>query len=213
MNLEMDAADVPRVTDEMRKQEDFNNRKARHHRKTHSVGSPKALTRKKMALDGWDMRNGGSTWQEIADQVGYPSARAAYDAVLRYVKKRELDAGELYRMNEGARLETAVSVVMGIITGQDEVYGLEQIMTMDGPEQEDALERLAAKIKRDAELKLKAMDRLVNIGGRMGKVFGYDAPTKVENSGNGGHISVVFDGAMAKPLGMAEPEIIVEPKD
>jgi hypothetical protein len=213
MNLEMDAADVPKVTEEMRQQEDFNNRKARHHRKTHSVASPKALTRKKMALDAWDMRNGGATWADIADKVGYPSPRAAYDAVLRYVKKRELDAGELYRMNEGARLETAIGVVMKIITDDVEVYGLDQIREMDGYEQDQALEKLSEKLRKDAEIKLKAMDRLVNIGGRMGKVFGYDAPTKVENSGNSGHISVVFDGAMAKPLQMNEPEIIVEPQD
>lgn len=212
MTFEIDAADVPRVTEEMRAREDFNNRKARHHRKTHSVGSPKAMARKKKARDGWDMRAGGATWEEIADTCGYLHAKAAYDAVTKYAAKHQMEANELYRHNEGARLETALSVVMGIIMGKEEIYGIEQIANMDGPDQERALEKLAERIKKDAELKLKAMDRLVNIGGRMGKVFGYDAPTKLETSGTTGSITVEFSPAMSKPAVMNEPELTVEPQ-
>lgn len=216
MKLEMDAADVPRVTDEMRNAPDFNNKKARKRGKAAhgAVGSPRALKRKKMCADGWEMRANKATWEEVAATLGFATANAARLAVLAYARKKQFDAADQYRENEGSRLETALGVVMGIITDDAAVLGLdlERVAELEGPEQAEMLDKLGERLKKDMELKLKAMDRLVSIGGRMGKAFGYDAPTKVENSGTGGQITVMFDAAMSKPLTMADPEIIVEPQ-
>ncbi len=216
MTFEMDAADVPRVTEELRNALDFNNKQARKRGKAAhgAVGSPRALKRKKMCLDGWNMRSDNATWEEVADTVGFSTPNAARLAVLAYARKKQFDAADQYRNNEGTRLETALGVVMGIITDDAAAFNLdlERVAELEGPEQAGMLDRLADLLKKDAELKLKAMDRLVSIGGRMGKVFGYDAPTKVEASGAGGSITVMFDAGMAKAKGMAEPELIVEPQ-
>lgn len=216
MTWEMNAADVPRVTEELRNAADFNNKAARKRGKAApgAVGSPRALKRKQMCQAGWEMRADKATWDEVAATVGFSTPNAARLAVLAYARKKQFDAADQYRENEGSRLETALGVVMGIITDDAAVLGLdlERVAELEGPEQAEMLDRLGERLKKDMELKLKAMDRLVTIGARMGKAFGYDAPTKVENSGTGGQITVMFDGAMAKPLAMAEPELIVEPQ-
>lgn len=214
MKFEMNADDVPALTAELEAAAAESRRKRRKAVRGSKTG-PAAVKRRARDANLVEMRAQGKTLQECADTLGFNSKQAAQQALERALSKREVSAAELLRQSEGARLETAVGVVMGIITEEYDavgVAGLEMLDALDGYERNKYIDAIVERIGKNAELKLKAMDRLVSLGGRAGKVFGYDAPTKLEGNGMGGNVTVMFDGAMAKPIGMAEPELIIEPQ-
>lgn len=212
MTFEINAADIPALTDALQEQA-ATARKGR--RKFGQNAGPAKVRRRLRDAELARMVADGSTLQAAADTLGFKSRQGAQAALERFLARNEMSAADMLRQTEGARLETAVEVVMGIITESYDavgIKGLEALDELDSYEVDKRLESIAERLGKNAELKLKAMDRLVSLGGRAGKVFGYDAPTKVEGSGMGGDITVTFAGGMEKPPAMAEPAVIIEPQ-
>ncbi|QEQ94503.1 hypothetical protein SEA_LINUS_2 [Arthrobacter phage Linus] len=214
MTFEMDAADVPKVTEEL--EAAMKARKRRKQRKDGGKAGPSALRRRDRIIEALRMRRDeGKTWEQVAKLNGWNSKQACYEACMNYLEKHDKAEIDLYRDVEYSRLEIAAEVIMGVIQDDLGVAGLVDenlIDEMDSYRRSKYLDDIAERVGKNVELKLKAVDRLVNVGARSGKILGYDAPTKLEGNGMGGDITVTFAGAMAKPAEMAEPEIIVEPE-
>ncbi|ALY09848.1 hypothetical protein SEA_JAYCOOKIE_2 [Arthrobacter phage JayCookie] len=215
MTFEMGAADVPKVTKEL--EAAMKARKRRKQRKDGGKAGPSALRRRDRIIEALRMRRDeGKTWEQVAKLNGWNSKQACYEACMNYLEKHDKAEIDLYRDVEYSRLEKAAEVVMGIIESDNAVLDMmmdeTSIDMLDGYQRNKYLDEVADRVGKNVELKLKAVDRLVNVGTRTGKILGYDAPTKLEGNGMGGDITVTFAGAMAKPAEMAEPEIIVEPE-
>lgn len=215
MSFEMDASEVPKVTEEL--ESAMKARKRRKQRRDGGKAGPSALKRRDRIIEALRMRRDeGKTWEQVAKLNGWNSKQACYEACMNYLEKHDKAEIDLYRDVEYSRLEKAAEVVMGIIESDNAVLDMmldeHTIADMDGYQRNKYLDDVADRVGKNVELKLKAVDRLVNVGTRTGKILGYDAPTKLEGNGMGGDITVTFAGAMAKPAEMAEPEIIVEPE-
>ncbi|AYD81496.1 Rnase E [Arthrobacter phage KBurrousTX] len=220
MSFEMDASEVPKVTEELEDKivENRAKRKAYRQGRPNTVTGPAALKRReKVQLAMRLRREEGLTWDQIAPRAGYNSKQACYEAVRKFMDKQDMEEVQLYRDVEYSRLEKAAKVVMGIIEDDDIATGImpdeDHLDSLDTFTRNKYLDDIAERLEKSLELKLKAVDRLVNVGARTGKVMGYDAPTKLEGNGMGGDITVTFAGAMQKPAEMAEPELIIEPQD
>lgn len=218
MNIEMDAADVPKVTEELDADAIVANRiKRKNHRRNGPKSGPAALKRRDRIVEALRLRRDeGKTWEQIAPLTGFNSKQTVYSACMKFLDKRDMDEIDLYRDVEYSRLEKASEVIMGVITDDLGVVGLideNLIDEMDGYRRSKYLDDLADRVAGRIETKLKAIDRLVTVGTRTGKILGYDAPTKLEGNGMGGDITVTFAPAMDKPAEMAEPELIIEPEN
>ncbi|ASX98673.1 hypothetical protein SEA_COLUCCI_2 [Arthrobacter phage Colucci] len=218
MNFEMDAADVPKVTEQLDADAIVANRiKRKNHRRNGPKSGPAALKRRDRIIEALRIRREeGKTWEQVAALTGFPSRQSCYAACMKYLDKKDLEEIDLYRDVEYSRLEKASEVIMGILTDDLGAAGFlldeHDIDDMDGFRRNKYLEDVAERVNKNMETKLKAIDRLVNVGARTGKILGYDAPTKLEGNGMGGDITVTFAPAMAKPAEMAEPEMIIEPE-
>ncbi|AIZ01787.1 hypothetical protein ArV1_100 [Arthrobacter phage vB_ArtM-ArV1] len=218
MSFEMDAADVPKVTEELDTDAIVANRiKRKNHRRNGPKSGPAALKRRDRIIEALRLRRDeGKTWDQIAPLTGFNSRQSCYAACMKFLDKRDLLEIDLYRDVEYSRLEIAAQVVMGIIQDDTAAAGIlldeHDIDDMDGFRRNKYLDDVAERVGKTLETKLKAIDRLVNVGARAGKILGYDAPTKLEGNGMGGDITVTFAPAMNKPAEMAEPEMIIEPE-
>lgn len=186
----------------------------------HDTPKPKQSERKKLRKirdsKAMDMRFGGATYPEIAEELDYPSAHSAREAIERATNKKYDEASTALRIHEDANLEEASRFVMGVIKADKPLPGMENLeellATADRRDVERAVESMLEEVGQDVDRRLRAVDRIINIGARKGKLWGYDAPTKQEISGDAGIINVMFDSGIAPNGGMNEPELIVEPE-
>ncbi|QGZ17101.1 Rnase E [Arthrobacter phage DrYang] len=216
MSFEMGASEVPAVNDEL--EAAMKARKRRKQRRDGGKAGPTALKRRERIIEALRLRRDeGKTWEQVAKLTGWNSRQTCYEACMRYLEKHDKAEVDLYRDVEYSRLEKAATVIMGVIENDHIAVGImpdeSTLDELDSFTRNKYLEDLAEKVAKNVELKLKAVDRLVNVGARTGKVMGYDAPTKLEGNGMGGDITVTFAGAMNKPAEMAEPELIIEPEN
>ena len=188
----------------------------RRHDAPKSKQSERKKLRKIRDAKAMDMRHCGATYPEIAEECGYPSAQAAREAVGRGANKKYDEAATALRIHEDANLEEASRFVMGVIKADKPLPGMddleELLATADRRDVERAVESMLESVAQDVDRRLRAVDRIINIGARKGKLWGYDAPTKQEISGDAGIINVVFDSGVSAPSGMNEPELVIEPE-
>lgn len=128
--------------------------------------------------DAIRLRIGGSSYDQIADQLGYANRSAAFKAV---------EAGRLAILAEPA--------------GELITYETERLDAMQATAWQ-VLDK--AKASGDHELALKAIDRVVRICESPRRLLGLDAPTRTDIIGDGGGIQVIFDSALA-PRQCQEP--------
>lgn len=179
--------------------------------------STKKMLRKARDARAMEMRMSDATFPEIMEECGYPSVYAVRKAIDRAVNKAFDTNAEAMRIVEDNNLEVATRVVMDMIRADKPLPGLDQLeellSTADRADVERAVERMVETASEDADRRLRAVDRIITIGARKGKLWGYDAPTKQEISGDAGIINVVFDAGVSAASGMDEPELVVEPKN
>lgn len=106
--------------------------------------SPKTIEAKIKAAKALELRMEGKTFQEIADEIGYNSYQAAYDAVLRAIKSVYIEPAE-----ELIRIETE---------RLDKLWGIQYLNAQAGDVQAMAacmkiMERRAKLLGLDAPVK------------------------------------------------------------
>jgi len=141
-----------------------------------------------------ELKAAGRTNQQIADQLGYADRSSVSKAVSAALSRAgQLGVDEL-RAVQDVQLGVAMQVVFEVL---NRVFPQVVIPKgMDAGEGRVWVEKVADAVEGRQELRLKAVDRLVRISDRAGKLHGLDAPIKTEVSGDGS-ISVLFSAALA----------------
>ena len=107
------------------------------------------------ALEGFQARLSGRTWGEVAEEVGYTSARTAQQAVLALQRELQDTRGPDVLMLLLGRLDKSLSVAWDAMLDVD----------------------------LDLDHRLKAMDRVLAITDRHAKLLGLEAPKQIEVTG------------------------------
>lgn len=178
--------------------------------------STRKTQRKARDTKAMKMRMDGATLPEIMEECGFKNTYAVRTALERATNKEFDETSTALRIVEDANLEEASRFVMDVIRAKRPLPGIEDLeellMSADRRDVERSVERMIESAKNDADLRLRAVDRYIKIGERKGKIWGYDAPTKQEISGDSGIINVVFDSGVTASAGMSEPELVIEPE-
>lgn len=116
-----------------------------------TAGSNTARARERKANAALQLRIAGASWEDVAQAIGYPTARAALVATEQALERELQDSSskEMLRSMAGKRLERLLRAVWG------------KAIDPDNPEQLPAVQRARDLIDRHA------------------KLFGLDAPTEV----------------------------------
>lgn len=119
--------------------------------------------------DACRLRSNGATYQEIADQLGYPDRQAARTAVTRALREIVAEPAAELRTLELARLDRMWNVAWRILEDQHVTVSQGRVVhTDDGQPVADVGPVLAA------------IDRLLKIQERRARLLGLDAPTRVQ---------------------------------
>lgn len=123
-----------------------------------------------------EMANGGATYAEIADTLGYSSASAVGVDVRRaldsYIELQQQSAEEL-RARALSNLDALASKVV-------EVMGRRHLVVQNGKVVREWHDGEPGEPLEDSGPVLAAIDRLLKIEERRAKLLGLDAPVKVE---------------------------------
>lgn len=141
------------------------------------------------------LRAQGMRLEDIAKALGYRNRSAASKAVLASLARSESESADELRALHSERLAAGYRAVGEIIAAAYDIPVLPD--DMDGQEREEFAQMVADAIEAKAELKLKAVDRLVRLMEREARLHGLDAPVKAEL--NGQSVSVVFHSALQFP--------------
>lgn len=128
-----------------------------------------------------ELKTAGKTYDEIAAEVGYTNRSAAHKAVIRALQRRPVESVDEMRSVEGSRLDALTVAVSKIIFDPEASYD-EQI---------------------------KAINAAVRISESRAKLFGINAPLKVETSGTS-TLNVVFSSKLRDVTGMSDYELEVQ---
>lgn len=122
------------------------------------------------------MRNGGATWEEVAETLGYASRGAAQTDVTRalkaYVDMQGLAAEEL-RARELSDLDAIRDRVLDVMNRR-------HVIVQNGKIVRDWVDGEPGEPLEDSGPVLAAADRLLKISERRARLLGLDAPVKVE---------------------------------
>lgn len=121
--------------------------------------------------DACRLRSRGTTYQQIADQLGYANKGDAHRAVSRALKAVVAEPAEEVRALELARLDAMYEAAMGVLERRHVTVSNGRVVELDG-----------APIEDDAPV-LQAIDRLLKIQARRAALMGLDQPAKVSVSG------------------------------
>jgi len=139
------------------------------------------------------------TYQDIADHLGYDSKATAYGAVKKRLTEIKADAVDELRGIEDQKLTIGFTEVFRILNADYDI-----------PDHLETVAEAVAYLSKDAELKLKAIDRLDKLSARRAKLMGLDAPQKTEITGAGGFpISInpnLLPAAAVQALNNQQPE-------
>ncbi len=117
------------------------------------------------------LRSRRFTYREIADEVGYKSESAAYEAVQRAIASAPREAGEEMRQLELDHLDELTTMALKIAKRQHLAYNNKGVVEWDGAALEDDAPALAA------------VAALMRLSESRRKLLGLDAETKVALSG------------------------------
>lgn len=135
----------------------------------------------------------GVPLREIAAQVGYESKAGASRAVKSVLNRSDSVEAETIRAAHEERLGAGYRATFEIL---HRVFPPIVVPNgMDAAEGRKWVGRVAAVLEERAELRLKAVDRLLRLMEREARLHGIDAPTRTELSGDGS-ISVLFASAL-----------------
>lgn len=109
------------------------------------------------------------TYQQIADQLGFASKGAAYDAVQRTLRETVQEPAEELRQLELMQLDELARAARNVLEGTHYVVSHGKVVRHDGGEGEPLVD--------DAPV-LQAIDRLLKIQERRSKLLGLDIPVK-----------------------------------
>ncbi len=137
-------------------------------RNPNDAASPRNLKRQDRHIAAAELRKQGLPFGEIARQVGYANASGAYKAVQSVKDSGRRDAGEELITREADTLEEAMTHVRIVMLGAD-----------------------------DGDLVVKAAHAIARLSESRRKLFGLDAPTRTDITGDGQVLQVVFDAGLA----------------
>ncbi len=136
------------------------------------------------------LRDEGKTWQQVADEMGYPSYQAAHNDVERARAAALADLNESVREirdRELARLDmlydAAVEVLLKrhvLVSGGKVVRDIEIVENENG----DRVIAGDTEPLGDDGPTLQALDRVLRVEESRRKLLGLDAPQKIETSGS-----------------------------
>lgn len=135
----------------------------------------------------------GSSLREIADQLGYASKAGASKAIKAVLNRADSAEAETIRTAHDERIGAGYRATFEIL---NRVYP--SITVPDGMDAAEGalwVGRVAAVMEERADLRLKAVDRLVRLMEREARLHGLDAPVRAEMSGDG-VINVLFNEAL-----------------
>lgn len=133
----------------------------------------KGVERAARRAQATEMKRRGYTWPQIAEQLGYGSPAVAAQDVLRALEeanrlvRERLDG---YRQLEGEKLD-ALERLMWAIARKKHILAQHGKVIFDPETGEPMIDQAPL---------FMAADRLVKIAERRAKLFGWDAPTKLE---------------------------------
>jgi predicted transcriptional regulator len=133
----------------------------------------KSVERAARRAQATEMKKRGYTWTQIAEQLGYATAAVAAQDVLRaleYANRRVREQLDGYRQLEGEKLD-ALERLMWAIVRKKHILAQQGRIMFDPETGEPMIDQAPL---------FAAADRLVKIAERRAKLFGWDAPTKLE---------------------------------
>jgi hypothetical protein len=134
-----------------------------------------------------EMFAAGAKLQTIADELGYVDRSGARKAVERAMQEVVVEAGDLARQTQLARLDRMYRIAADVVEREHVTVSQGRVVHGDGgtPVTDDAIV-------------LQALDRMLKIEARRAQLLGLDRPTKVEVHNE---IDADFDRAYAELLG------------
>jgi len=142
------------------------------------------------------LRTNGATYRQIADQLGYADESSAWKAVDRALRATVAEPAAKVRMIELARLDLLFAEAYRVMRAEHVVVSNGRVV-MDPAD--------PTKPLRDDGPTLAAIDRLVKIGERRARLWGLDAPIKVDLPTYGQVEAEI--ARLATELGMNDPEV------
>lgn len=141
----------------------------------YSPHSPQAIASQEKVAYALKLRREYKPWAEVAQLAGYADAGSACKTVSREMARRRAEMAvdiDALRDEEAERLDMLASVAMRVLNTMHFTMSAGQVVERDGVPLED-----------DGPV-LAAIDRLLRISESKRKLFGIDAPVKVEAAVN-----------------------------
>ncbi|WP_157695206.1 hypothetical protein [Nakamurella panacisegetis] len=129
----------------------------------------------------------------IAERVGYESKAGVSRAIKSVLDRSDSDEADALRSAHAERIGMGYRTVLEVINRQHPAPTIPA--AMDAVEGAKWVDRVAAALEDRAELRLRAVDRLVRLLEREARLHGLDAPVRVQADGDTS-ISVVFSQAL-----------------